>query len=283
MSWSEISNENRAWVATLVASARITAPKSPEDVRRLRFLVDPGFDGRIGQCLLVRAPGQFGQRFHERLYSIADLEQTGDNKVAFELLVRRCHVIDDFNGERYDGVASNYLCDMPLGGQMSFSGPVGHPFPIPEDREAGLLMIGMGTGIAPFRGLVRRIYDELGGWKGPVRLFHGARSGLEMLYQNDENADLGLYYDQPTFKAFAAVSPRPHFDEPPALDQALLENAGEVWEMLQDDRTHVFIAGPESLTPMLEKALAKVVGSPETWKARRAKLQAGGRWHDVLY
>ena len=45
-------------------------------MRRLRFTVaDAGFNARIGQCLRVLAPGQFGQRWHERLYSIADLEQ----------------------------------------------------------------------------------------------------------------------------------------------------------------------------------------------------------------
>jgi len=280
MSLSDVSD--RPWVAKVIANDRITPASSPEDVRRLRLSVDGGFDGRIGQCLRVRAPGQFGQRFHERLYSIADLEQIGD-RIALELLVRRCFVIDDFNGERYDGVASNHLCDLPIGGEVVFSGPLGHPFPIPADREAGLLMIGVGTGIAPFRGLVRRIYDELGGWSGPVRLFHGARSGLEMLYQNDENGDLGLYYDQPTFKAFAALSPRPHFDEPPALDAALLEHAGEVWDLLQDKRTHVYIAGPEALMPALDKTMARVVGSTEAWEACRAKLQAEGQWHDVLY
>ena len=192
------------------------------------------FDGRVGQLLRVRAPGQFGQLWHERLYSIADLEPINREQAGFELLVRRCHVIDDFNGERYDGVASNHLCGLPPGGEIKFVGPFGHPFEIPEDRSAGLLMIGMGTGIAPFRGLVRRIYDELGGWEGPVRLFHGARCGLEMLYQNDENGDLGLYYDQPTFKAFKALSPRPHFASRRRSTEALLDASTEVWTMLTE-------------------------------------------------
>ena len=274
--------ETRLRSATLVSNQRITEPESPEDVRRLRFAVDEaGFDGRIGQCLRVRAPGQFGPRWHERLYSIADLEQ--GRHTVFELLVRRCHVIDEFNGERYDGVASNLLCNLPVGGQIQFTGPAGHPFPIPEDLGAGLLMIGMGTGIAPFRGLVRRIYDELGGWKGPVRLFYGARSGLEMLYLNDKDADLGLYYDQPTFKAFAAVSPRPHFGEPPALDKVLLEHAAEVWSMLQDERTHLYIAGPEALLPQVDSALAQAAGSAERWTTLRACMAAAGRWHEVMY
>jgi sulfite reductase alpha subunit-like flavoprotein len=201
----------------------------------------------------------------------------------FTLLVRRCYVIDDFNGERHDGVASNYLCNLPVGGQIQFTGPVGHPFPIPEDRSAGLLMIGMGTGIAPFRGLVRRIYDEVGGWYGPVRLFYGARSALEMLYLNDENADLALYYDQPTFKAFTAVSPRPHFGEAPAVDQALQDHAAEVWSMLQDARTHLFVAGPQALLKQVESAMAVAAGSPGRWTALRLQMQADDRWHEVMY
>jgi ferredoxin--NADP+ reductase len=275
--------EARPWVATLLSNERITPSGSPEDVRRLRFAIDSGFDGRVGQCLRVRAPGQFGQLWHERLYSIADLEPIDDKRAAFELLVRRCHVIDDFNGERYQGVASNHLCDLPPGGELRFIGPVGHPFSIPADRGAGLIFIGMGTGIAPFRGIARRIYDEFGGWEGPVRLFYGARSGLEMLYQNDQNGDLGLYYDQPTFKAIAAVSPRPHFGEPPALDQALREHASEICSLLRDGRSHLYVAGPESLLPVVDQALAEAAGSAEGWSALRAALKTSGRWHEALY
>lgn len=270
--------------ATLVASHRITPAESPEDVRRLQFVTsDAGFDARVGQCLRVRAPGQFGQLWHERLYSIAELDESDPQRTGFTLLVRRCQVIDTFNGERYDGVASNYLCNLASGGEIQFTGPVGHPFPIPGDHGAGLLMIGMGTGIAPFRGLVRRIYDELGGWQGPVRLFYGARSGLEMLYMNEENADLALYYDQPTFQAFRAVSPKPHFGAPPALDRELLDHAAEVWTMLQDERTHLFIAGPQALLGQVDTALTQVAGSPERWTALRAQLTGAGRWHEVLY
>jgi len=268
------------FVAKLIVNERLTLPGSTEDVRRLRFTVeDLDFIGRIGQCVRIMTPGRFGQPYHERLYSIADLIDGG----GFELLVRRCFVIDDFNGERYDGVASTYLCNLAEGAEIRFTGPYGHPFPIPNDNAAGLLMIGMGTGVAPFRGLVRRIYDETGGWEGPVRLFYGARSGLEMLYLNDEKADIGLYYDQPSFKAFKAVSARPHFDDPPALDRALWERVDEVWAMLSEPRTHLYIAGPETMLPLVESPLAAAAGSVERWNAKRAEMVAEGRWHEVLY
>jgi len=104
-----------------------------------------------------------------------------------------------------------------------------------------------------------------------------------MLYMNEENADLALYYDQPTFQAFRAVSPKPHFGAPPALDRELLDHAAEVWTMLQDERTHLFIAGPQALLGQVDTALTQVAGSPERWTALRAQLTGAGRWHEVLY
>ncbi|APW48064.1 FAD-binding oxidoreductase [Rhodoferax antarcticus] len=278
------SVDEKLHTAKLIASSRITPPDSPEDVRQMTFTTDDaGFDARIGHCIKVMAPGQFGNLHHSRLYSLAHLEHIDSQGTEFSLLVRRCSYIDDFSGERYAGVASNYLCNLPLGSAITFSGPSGHPFTIPANHQSPLLMIGMGTGIAPFRGLVNRIYDTLGGWEGKVRLFYGARSGLEMLYMNDQNQDLANYFDQSTFKAFQAVSPRPHFDEPPAIELAIQQNAAEVREMLQDSNTQVFIAGPQAMLGRVEEAFAKIVAGRDAWAALHGDLLASGRWNTVLY
>ena len=275
---------DKLYTAKLIASSRITPPHSPEDVRQMIFEVnDADFDAQVGQCIKVLAPGQFGNQHHSRLYSLAHLEHMDSQGSEFSLLVRRCSYIDDFSGERYAGVASHFLCDLPVGSAITFSGPCGHPFAIPANRQSPLLMVGMGTGIAPFRGLVNRIYDTLGGWEGKVRLFYGARSGLEMLYMNDENQDVANYFDQSTFKAFQAVSPRPHFDEPPALGPAITQNAAEVREMLQDSNTQVFIAGPQAMLGTVEATFAHIVGGSEAWATLRQDLLASGRWNVVLY
>jgi len=275
---------NTCHAARLIGSSRITPPNSPEDVRHMIFATDDaGFDAQVGHCIKIMAPGQFGNPFHTRLYSLAHIDHIDAQHTEFSLLVRRCSYIDDFNGERYAGVASNYLCDLPVGSVVKFSGPSGHPFSIPANRQSPLLMIGMGTGIAPFRGLVNRIYDTLGGWEGQVRLFYGARSGLEMLYMNDENQDLANYFDQSTFKAFQAVSPRPHFDEPPTVELAIEKNAAEVQEMLKNPSTHVFIAGPQAMLGRVETSFAKILGGTDVWTDIRQNLLASGRWNVVLY
>lgn len=273
----------RTYAAVLTQSRRITPPASRDEVRHLVFQTgDLSFSGALGNCIRVMAPGQYGNPWHTRLYSIMDLERRG-NATEFAICVRRCSFIDDFTGEEYQGVASNYLCDMRPDDVLQFAGPVGYPFVIPEDKTADILMLGMGTGIAPFRTLIRQIYEKIGGWQGRVRLFYGARSPLEMLYMNEENNDLANYFDQPTFKAFQAVSPRPALDAPVALDKTLEHNAAEVWEMIQRPNTRVFVAGGGNVLAMIDKAMVEMAGSSRNWVSVHAQLRYSSRWSEVLY
>jgi ferredoxin--NADP+ reductase len=197
--------------------------------------------------------------------------------------VRRCFFIDEVSGEEYGGVASNYLCDLKPQSIVEFSGPIVYPFDIPQNPNTDLLMIGMGTGIAPFKSLIRTIYERHGSWQGKVRLFHGANSGLEMLYMNEANNDLSNYVDQPTFKAFQVVSPRPIFNEPVAMDKALEQNAAEVWEILDSPDSRIYLAGMSTMLPLIDKAMSRVAGSPEAWTAKRKELVAANRWAEILY
>lgn len=277
------ADSSKIYTAKLLSSERITPESSREDVRQLVFnTTDLDFDGKAGSCIRVHAPGQYGNRHHNRLYAIVDHDTLSDVD-QFSLCVRRCFYVDESSGEECEGVASNYLCNLKPGGTIEFSGPIGYPFAVPSNQNADLLMIGMGTGIAPFRGLVRMIYEKYGSWKGRVRLFHGARTGMELLYLNDVNSDLGNYLDQPTFKAFQAVSPRPAFNEPIALEQTLEQNALEVWEIMNSPDSRVFIAGMTQMLDMIDRAMTKIAGSPEAWQAKKKELIAAGRWSEVLY
>lgn len=274
------------FVGTVKESTRI----SPEDTAEVRDIIlevgNSDLELEPGQSVGVLVSGQhgFGHKEHFRLYTVADIpKKVKGGKQLINLCVRRCTYIDDFSGERYDGIASNYLCDRRPGDKITLTGPYGLPFEVPDDPKANILMIGLGTGIAPFRAFVKRIYKEAGGWKGKVRLFHGARSGLELLYMNDKQNDFANYYDEETFKAFEAVSPRPHWDDPIALDYALEERAEEVWKMVMDPDTHVFVAGQEKIKDMLDRAFARMAGSEEKWERRKAELKAGKRWTEVIY
>lgn len=285
-SLSQYDLENRV-EATVNENTRITPEASKDEIRHILLEVrDPAFAFEVGNSVAVLVPGphEFGNPYHVRLYSIASGtagERGRPSTIA--LCVKRCFYIDEFSGERVPGVASNYLCDLKPGATVTLAGPYGSPFAVPEDPAANLLMVGMGTGIAPFRAFVKQIYDTRGGWEGKVRLFFGARSGLEMLYLNEENKDLANYYDRGTFKAFEAVSPRPALDAPVALEEAVERNAVEVWQMINDPRTHVYVAGLEKAGDMLDSAMGRIAGSPEKWLEKKAELRHAGRYAELLY
>lgn len=141
----------------------------------------------------------------------------------------------------------------------------------------------MGTGIAPFRAFVKNIYNNVKDWKGKIRLFYGARSGLELLYLNDKDGDLTNYYDEATFEAFHALSPRPHWADPIALDEAIEGRAAEIVNMLSQANTYIYVAGYGKIKDMLDKAFSNIMGSKEKWETRKAELIAGKKWAEIIY
>jgi ferredoxin--NADP+ reductase len=273
--------------ASVRSSRRLTPESSDEEVRELVLDVDrDDFPFRVGQSIGVIAPAApgFGHEHHFRLYSIADLPERGESgRPLIKLCVRRCSYIDEYSGERCPGVASNYLCDLRPGDSVEIAGPFGLPFEVPEARDATLILIGSGTGIAPFRAFVKHLYRDVPEWSGRIWLFHGARSGLELLYMNDELDDFAQYYDRETFEAFRALSPRPGWEDPIAWDHAIHERGAELWEMLGDPKTRVYVAGLEKMLLELDRLFAELAGAPERWERRKAELMAGGRWVELVY
>lgn len=272
--------------ATVIKSERIT-DEATDEVRNIILEVnDARFHHFEGQSVAVLVPGphDFGNPHHVRLYSIASTRHGEGGALAqFSLCVRRCFYIDEVNGERYPGVASNYLCDRQPGELIQLTGPYGRQFQAPRDENSNILMIGVGTGIAPFRAFVKHIYDDRGDWKGQVRLFYGARTGMDLLYMNDRNNDFSNYYDEKTFKAFEALSPRPHFDEPAQIERSVKENAEEVWSLLQDDKTYVYISGLSKLEDTMDMAFADLAGSRQDWEAKKDTMIQEGRWSTLMY
>ncbi|MCS4435200.1 ferredoxin-NADP reductase [Aquiflexum gelatinilyticum] len=278
-------NTKTQYKAKVRKTKRLT-PANTEEIREIMLEVeDPEFRCQVDQSfgVLVKHDSEFGNEYHHRLYSVADIPSKENGKTQLTMLVKRCSYVDDFNGELYQGVGSSYLCDREVGDVITVTGPFELPFKIPEDRNANLILIGMGTGIAPFRAFVKHIYADVKDWKGKIRLFYGAKSGLELLYLNDKDGDLTSYYDEATFEAFHALSPRPHWQDPISLDAAIEERAEEVLEMLSFSNTYIYIAGYEKVKENLNKAFINIMGSKEKWENRKAELIAGKKWAEVIY
>lgn len=275
---------NETTEAVVQSSRRIT-PEGTDEVRQIVLRIDESaFYFLEGQNIGVLIPGphDFGNKYHHRYYTIADARAL-DGGVELELLVRRCFYIDEVSGEQYPGVASNYLCDAPEGSKVTLTGPYRSPFKIPADPTSNLLMLGTGTGVAPFRAFMRRIYEEHKGWKGKVRLFYGARNGTELLYMNDLNSDLTQYYDEKTFQAIQAVHSGLLSDEADALAQGAADHAAEILKLVRDDKTHVYLAGTKKISEAFDQVMARAAGSEDQWQAVKQGLIDGRRWTELTY
>jgi ferredoxin--NADP+ reductase len=266
---------------------RITPEDADVEVRHITLLVPGGSLSFVeGQSIGVLITGnhEFGNPHHMRLYSIAStrLGEDGQGR-EIAICVRRCSYVDEISGEEYPGVASNYLCNRRTGDEITITGPYGNHFTMPESRDANMLMVGVGTGIAPFRAFVKRIFHEKEYWRGQVRLFYGANHGLELLYMNDETNDFNLYYDQDSFKAFEAVSPRPHLQAPVSWEAHMEDNGEEVWNLLQEPNTYVYIAGLDSALHSFNKTMINVADSEAAWNTVQEGLKSSGRWAELIY
>lgn len=275
----------KQYLATVKKTRRLS-PDDEVEVRELMLEVkDPDFTCEIDQSfgVLVKQSDDFGNTIHHRLYSVADLPSKTKKLTRITMLVRRCSVIDDFSGEQHDGIASNYLCDKKVGDEIIITGPFSLAFSVPEDKNSNLILIGMGTGIAPFRAFIKHIYHNVKDWQGRILLFYGAKTGLDLLYQNEQDDDLTNYYSEETFKAINAFSPRPLWHDPVVIDQSIEERSEEILEMLLLLNTYVYVAGHKRVLEGLDKAFSNVMGSKEKWATRKAELIAGKKWVELIY
>lgn len=272
--------------ARVKGTTRIT-PDSREEVRQITLQIDdPAFRYIEGQSIGVVVPGPhpFGNKYHIRRYSIANDRGAGSDEIAeLSILVKRCFYIDEVNGEEYPGIASNYLCNANLGDTLMLTGPFKSPFKMPPNNTDNILMIGVGTGIAPFRSFVQHIYKQQGSWKGQVRLFYGAKSGMDLLYMNDVNDDLTNYYDEKTFQAFCGLAGRPLSKESEGLERSIDEHAEEIWSLINDPNTYVFLAGLIDVSQTFDSKLIELAGSEEAWKNLKDRLSSEERISELLY
>ena len=97
------------------------------------------------------------------------------------------------------------------------------------------------------------------------------------------DADLALYYDQVTFKAFEGLSRRPWVGEDDAIERTLQQHAQDIWDLLQEDNTFVYVAGLERISTALDKAMSEAASSESRWRWTRQDLMQQGRWSELLY
>jgi ferredoxin--NADP+ reductase len=84
-------------------------------------------------------------------------------------------------------------------------------------------------------------------------------------------------------KPFSALSPRPQWADPIAMDKMIEGQAEEIQEMLSKNNTYIYVAGYDKILTQLDIAFSNIMGSKEKWETRRAELKAGKKWAEIIY
>jgi len=161
-----------------------------------------------------------------RLYSIASSIEKHPNEVHLTVAIVRYHT----HGRDKKGLATGYLADhteLHVNNIPVFFAPSKH-FKLPEDPDTPIIMVGPGTGIAPFRAFLEQ--REIDRSKGKNWLFFG---------DQHESTDF-LYGDE--FHAWQASGLLTRLDTAFSRDQKekiyvqdrMREHAADLWQWLQD-------------------------------------------------
>jgi sulfite reductase (NADPH) flavoprotein alpha-component len=164
-------------------------------------------------------------RLKPRLYSIASSHDAHPGYVELTVGIVRF----EYNNRPRGGLCTQFMADeidtsgAPIGVFMSPT----KSFILPEDKDVDIIMVGPGTGIAPFRAFMeQRVFD---GGKGKNWLFFGDQSSKTEFYYKDT---IETWMDQGDLYRFTTAWSRDQ-EEKIYVQHRLKEHGAEVWEWFE--------------------------------------------------
>jgi ferredoxin--NADP+ reductase len=276
---SNIYKPNAPLEAKVVEHRRLTAPDSPNEVCHIVYDISgSGLRYVEGQSIGILPPGEDenGRPHKLRLYSIASPAIGDDGKgETVTICVKRAVTVDEATGKVYTGVCSSYLCDLKVGDTSKLTGPVGKSFLMPSIPNANLIMVGTGTGIAPFRAFLSNRYHQRAHETGQSWLFFGAQTQKDYLYE-DELADYAQREGCHIVTAFSREEKNAQGGR--MYVQHRIAEHGEVIFSL------FYICGLRGMeTGIIDAMKAEASRQGLDWDAFFETLKAEKRWHVEVY
>jgi sulfite reductase (NADPH) flavoprotein alpha-component len=258
----------------------LLAPERREDLKQwifgrdvldaLRLLPEPPTLGELLPLLRRLAP---------RLYSISSSPKAHPGEVHLTVSAVRY----ESHGRERKGVASTFLADRVGDAEFVrlFVQP-SHGFRPPPQGDTPMIMVGPGTGIAPFRAFLEE------------RLATGAK-GRNWLFFGDQKRETDFLYDelltgwhQSGFLTRLDLAFSRDQEQKIYVQDRMLENAAELWSWLEAG-AHFYVCGDASrMAKDVDAALHKVVEtvggkSADEAKAYVAKLKSDKRYQRDVY
>jgi ferredoxin--NADP+ reductase len=288
--------KNKApFVGKVVSTKRIVGPKATGET--CHIVIDhngkfPYWEGQSWGVIPAGVREKDGKPHSVRLYSIASTRY-GDNMSGKtgSLCVRRatywCPELKADDPAK-KGICSNFLCDTQPGEEVMMTGPAGKVMLLPEENPStDYIMVATGTGIAPYRGFVRRLFTEKTPagkvYSGQAWLFLGVANSDALLYDDEWQEVKKNYPDN--FRLDYALSREQENKSGGKMyiQDKVEEYADEVFEKLEKG-AHIYFCGLKGMMPGIQdmlKVVAKKKGLDyDTWLSG---LKEKKQWHVEVY
>ncbi|HEV2546690.1 MAG TPA: sulfite reductase subunit alpha [Stellaceae bacterium] len=193
-----------------------------------------------------------------RLYSIA----SSPKMVRGEVHLTVAAVRYEKHGRRRKGVASTFLAERAApGAAVPAFIRRAHDFRLPPDHDAPIIMIGPGTGVAPFRAFLQE--RRAVGARGRNWLFFGDQHrASDFLYE----AEFAAYHRDGLLAQLDLAFSRDQ-RERVYVQHRMRERSAELWSWLAEG-AHLFICGAQAMARDVDAALAAII-------ARQGKMSLG--------
>ncbi|MBD2251741.1 ferredoxin--NADP reductase [Nostoc parmelioides] len=247
-----------------------------------------------GQSIGIIPPGvdKNGKPEKLRLYSIASTRHGDDvDDKTISLCVRQLEYKHPETGETVYGVCSTYLTHIEPGSEVKITGPVGKEMLLPDDPEANVIMLATGTGIAPMRTYLWRMFKDAERaanpeyqFKGFSWLVFGVPTTPNILYKEELEEIQQKYPDN--FRLTYAISREQKNPQGGRMyiQDRVAEHADELWQLIKNEKTHTYICGLRGMEEGIDAALSAAAAKEGvTWSDYQKDLKKAGRWHVETY
>ncbi len=217
-------------------------------------------------------------KLQPRLYSIASSSSVYPNSIHLTVGIVRY----ELNQRTHGGVCSTFLADRIQPGNKLPVFLHSSTFRLPEDKNQSIIMVGPGTGIAPFRGFLQE--RQFQGGAGKNWLFFGdQRESTDFLYRDE----LSSYQEKGILHRLDTAFSRDQKNKIYVQDR-MNEQSNELWKWI-DQGVHFYVCGDakrmaKDVDLMLHKIIAREGGmSDEKAASYVAAMKTDKRYQRDVY
>ncbi len=214
-----------------------------------------------------------------RLYSISSSYEFNPDEVHVTVGAVKYHL----NDREHQGVCSGFLAEeVQVGDELLVRIKKNEGFRLPEDHNAKVIMVGPGTGIAPFRSFLQQ--RDVVNAKGENWLFFGDQYFVsDFLYQTEL-----LKYRKNGLLKYVSVAFSRDQEEKIYVQHRLRENGAQVYQWIKDGAYFYLCGDMNRMAKDVKKELVNIIAEHGNISVREAadyfkEIKSSRRYQEDVY